>query len=71
MTALRTAGRVATTVLPLSQMARLGWPGLFVVVALVVALAALAVGVVCWVIGSDARAARAARLLLAFRGRRD
>ena len=70
MAVLRIVGKTATTVIPVAQLARLGWPGLIVLVAVVAALALLLLGTLWWVIGSDARSARAERLLLAVRGRR-
>ena len=61
---LRQAGKVAAGIAPTALMARLGLPAL----GALVFLAVLAAGVTCWLLGSDARAARVSRVLLAWRG---
>jgi hypothetical protein len=50
--------------IPMSLLARLGLPAIGALVFLTV----LAAGVACWVLGSDDRAARVSRVLLAWRG---
>jgi hypothetical protein len=59
---LRLAGWFA--LVPAALVARLGLPAL----AALVFLAVLVTGVACWVFGSDARADRVSRVLLAWRG---
>jgi hypothetical protein len=61
---LRRAGKVAAGAVPVALVARLGLPAL----AALVFLAVLVTGVACWVFGSDARADRVSRVLLAWRG---
>lgn len=61
---LRRAGKVAAGAVPTALAARLGLPAL----AALVFLAVLVIGVACWVFGSDARADRVSRVLLAWRG---
>lgn len=63
-TMLSHTGKVAAGVLSAALIARLGWPALGVLTLLV----ALAAGLVCWVLSSDARAARVARILTAWHG---
>jgi hypothetical protein len=60
----RRAGKVAVGIAPAALMARLGLPAL----GALVFLAVLAAGVACWMLGSDARAARVSQVLLAWRG---
>ena len=62
--ALRWAGKVATRVMPAALMARIGLPA----IGALVFLAVLAAGMACWVLGSDDRADRVSRVLLAWRG---
>jgi hypothetical protein len=50
--------------LPAALLAQLGMPAL----AAAVFLAVAALAVVCWIIGSDARTGRVARMMLARRG---
>jgi hypothetical protein len=64
MAVLRAAGKAAVGIVPAAQLARLGLPAL---VAGGV-LAVLVLGAGCWVIASDARASRAAKVLGAWRG---
>ena len=64
MTMLRRTGKVAAGALSAALVARLGWPALGTLALLVV----LAAGLACWVLSSDARAARVARILTAWRG---
>jgi hypothetical protein len=64
MAMLRRAGKVAAGAVPAALVARLGVPAL----GALVFLAVLVAGVACWVVGSDARANRVRRVLLAWRG---
>jgi len=64
MTMLRHTGKVAAGALSAALVARLGWPALGVLVLLVFLVAGLA----CWILSSDARAARVARILAAWHG---
>ena len=61
MAMLRRAGKVAAGAVPAALVARLGVPAL----GALVFLAVLVAGVACWVVGSDARANRVRRVLLA------
>jgi hypothetical protein len=62
---LRQAGSAAATGLLVTEAAvRLSWPAL----AAVVFLAALALGAVCWVVGSRERSDNVARIISARRG---
>ncbi len=61
---LRRAGKVAAGVMPAALVAGIGLPAL----GALVFLAVLAAGVACWVLGSDVRADRVSRVLLAWRG---
>ena len=61
---LRHVGKVAAGAVPVAVLARLGLPAL----GALVFLAVLVAGVTCWLLGSDARAARVARVLLAWKG---
>ena len=61
---LRHAGKIAAGAVPAAVLARLGLPAL----GGVVFLAVLAAGVTCWLLGSDARANRVIRVLLAWKG---
>jgi len=70
MTVLKRAGVVAAAIVPVSQLARLGYPAILTVVAAAALLAVLVIGVACWVLASDARSRRAERLLGAARRRR-
>jgi len=65
MTALRHAGKAVALMVPASQLARLGLPVLIMLGTLVVLVLAIS----CWVIASDDRSNRMARLMLAARGR--
>jgi hypothetical protein len=62
--ALKGAGATAAAMLPPALLAQLGMPAFAAAVFLVVA----ALAVVCWIIGSDARTGRVARMLLARHG---
>jgi HAMP domain-containing protein len=64
MTALRQAGRWVATMVPVSQLARLGLPALIMLCFL--ALVVLAIW--CWIIDNDDRSNRLTRLILAARG---
>jgi hypothetical protein len=64
MTALRQAGKVVTTVVPVSQLARLGLPALIVLGFLTLVVLAIW----CWIIGNADRSDRLTRLILAARG---
>ncbi len=64
MAVLRQAGKLAAEAVPVAQLARSGLPAL---IALAV-LAVLVLAAVCWVIGSDERCDRVARVLGAWRG---
>lgn len=64
-TALRHAGKVAALMVPVSQLARLGLPALIMLGSLV----ALVLAISCWIIASNDRSNRMARLMLAARGR--
>jgi hypothetical protein len=63
-TIMKRAGRTAAGVLPAALLVQLGLPAL----AGVIFLAILMMGVICWVIGSDARTDRVTRMMLARRG---
>jgi hypothetical protein len=58
------AGKIAAGAVTSAALVRLGLPALGALVFLV----ALAAGIACWVLGSDARTARVTRMLLAWRG---
>jgi len=62
---LRHVGKVIAGAVPAVALARLGLPAL----GAVVFLAVLAAGVTCWLLGSDARAARVSQVLLAWKGK--
>ena len=64
-TALRHAGKVVALMVPVSQLARLGLPALIMLGSLV----ALVLAISCWIIASNDRSNRMARLMLAARGR--
>lgn len=64
MTVLHVTGRLAAAALPAAQLARLGLPALFATCG----LAVLVLAMVCWMLGSDARCERAAKVLTAWRG---
>jgi hypothetical protein len=64
MAVLRAAGWAAAVAVPAAQLARLGLPALLAVCGLAVLVLTLA----CWVLGSDARCERAAKILRAWRG---
>lgn len=61
---LKHAGQVIAGMLPAAVLARLGMPAL----AALVFLAALVLGVACWIIGSPDRSDRVNRMMLARRG---
>lgn len=61
---LKHASRAAAGMLPAAFLARLGVPALAAVVFLAVAVLV----VICWIISSDARTGRVARVMLARRG---
>ena len=61
---LRNIGKVAAGAAPAVALDRLGLPAL----AALVFLAVLTAGVTCWLLGSDARAARASQVLRAWKG---
>jgi hypothetical protein len=61
---LRHVGKIAAGAVPVVALARLGLPAL----GALVFLAVLTAGVTCWLLGSDARADRVSRVLLAWRG---
>jgi hypothetical protein len=63
MAALRLAGKLAAGAVPVVEMARLGLPALVGLLT----FAVLVLGTVCWVLGSDARCERLARVLQAWR----
>lgn len=58
------AGQVAAGILPAALLARLGRPAL----AAVFLFAVLVLGVICWIISSQERSDRVARMMLALRG---
>jgi len=60
----RHVGKVVAGAFPAVVLARLGLSAL----GTVVFLAVLVAGVTCWLLGSDARAARASQVLLAWKG---
>jgi hypothetical protein len=64
MAALRAAAKAAVAAVPMAQLARLGLPAL----AGVIGLAVLVLAAVCWVLASDARCERVAKMLGAWRG---
>ncbi len=63
MAALKLADKMAASAVPVAQLARLGLPAL----AGTLAFAVLVLAAVCWLLGSDDRTDRAARLLQAWR----
>lgn len=63
-TALKHLGLSATVIVPASLLVRLGIPAL----AALVFIAVLALGVICWIIGSPDRSDRVTRMMLAKRG---
>lgn len=65
MTTLRHAGKAIAIMVPVSQLARLGLPALIVLGSLAILILAIS----CWIIASDDRSTRMARLMLAARGR--
>jgi hypothetical protein len=65
MTTLRHAGKAVAVMVPVSQLARLGLPALIVLGSLAILMLAIS----CWIIASDDRSSRMARLMLAARGR--
>ena len=67
MAVLKRAGKIAAKAVPAALVAGLGLPAL----GALVFLAVLTAGVICWLLGSDARAARVSRVLLAWRGNPD
>jgi len=64
MAVLRAAGRAVAAAVPAAQLARLGLPALLAVCGLAVLMLAVA----CWVLASDARCERVAKVLTAWRG---
>ncbi len=64
MAVLRGVGKAAGGAVPVAQLARLGLPALVTGGV----LAVLVLGAVCWILTSDARAGRLARVLGAWRG---
>ena len=64
MAVLRQAGKLAAEAVPVAQVARLGLPALIAVAV----LAVLVLAAMCWVIGSDERCDRVARVLGVWRG---
>ena len=62
---MRAVLRAAAGMVPVAQLARLGLPALIAVMALAVLV--LVAG--CWILADDARAARAAIVMQAWRGR--
>ena len=64
--ALRRADKVVAGAVPAVVLARLGLPAL----GTLIFLAVLAAGVTCWLLGSDARADRVSRVLLAWKSDR-
>lgn len=58
------AGQVVAGTLPAALLVRLGMP----VLAALFSLAVLVLGVICWIIGSQERSDRVARMMLARRG---
>ena len=62
--ALRAARKAAVAAVPAAQLARLGLPALIAICA----LAVLVLTAGCWILGSDDRADRAAKVLGAWRG---
>jgi hypothetical protein len=65
VTTLRYAGKAVAVIVPVSQLARLGLPALIVLGFLAILILAIS----CWIIASDDRSSRMARLMLAARGR--
>ena len=61
---LRHAGKVTAWALPMVLAAELGLPAL----GALLFLAVIALGVICWIIGSDARSERVTRMILAGKG---
>ena len=59
MAALRAVARAAAVAVPAAQLARLGFPALIGAFGLAVLILAVA----CWVLASDARCERAAKVL--------
>ncbi|MGP0022966.1 MAG: hypothetical protein ACLPKE_06315 [Streptosporangiaceae bacterium] len=64
MVVLRQAGKLAAEAVPVAQLARLGLPALIAVAV----LAVLVLAAICWIIDSDERCSRVARVLGAWRG---
>jgi hypothetical protein len=65
---LRNAGRLTVTVLPVSQLVRLGLPALVLLAGLIAFLAVAVLAWTSWVLNDDERAKRMTRLLNAIRG---
>jgi len=63
MATLKLAGKVAAGAVPVAQLARLGLPAL----AGLLAFALLVLAAVCWILNSDDRSGRLARVLQACR----
>jgi hypothetical protein len=61
----RVLARAGAALAATAALTRLGWPALALTLALALAVVAIAAGVLCWVLASEARSARAARLLAA------
>lgn len=66
----RNAGKLTATVVPVSQLARLGLPAFFALVGLVAFLVVAVLAWTSWVLNNDERAKRMAQLLNAIRGQR-
>jgi hypothetical protein len=64
----RNAGKLTVTVVPVSQLARLGLPAFVALVGLVAFLVVAVLAWTSWVLNNDERAKRMAQLLNAIRG---
>lgn len=63
----RNAGRLTVTVVPMSQLLRLGLPALVILVGLIAFLAVAVLAWATWVLNDDERAKRITQLLNAIR----